>query len=105
MSLTIDKFFDALEAAHASTGHGGRNRTIAVAHRYQNLTLSVVKAYLSLCLICHEKKSLPLKGIVTKPIVIDQYIEKMQIDLIDMQSKPDGKLKCVSIPSSQCSFA
>lgn len=88
--LTIEEVFEALEAPHVSTGHGGRDRMMAIAHRYQNLTRCMVEIYLSLCIICHEKKSLLLKGIVTKPMVMDHYMEKMQIHLIDMQSKPDG---------------
>ena len=91
--LTIDEVFETLEAAHSSTGHGGRNKMMAVFRHYQNVTRSMIETYLSLCLICHEKKSLPLKGIVTKPIVMNHYGEKMQIDLIDMQSKPDSEFK------------
>ena len=93
--LTIDEIFDALDAAHASTGHGGRDRMMHVSRHYQNLTRSMVEIYLSLCLICHEKKSLSNKGIVTKPMLMERYLEKMQIDLVDMQSKPDGQFKWI----------
>ena len=95
--LTVDEVFETLQAAHSSTGHGGRDRMMAVSNRYQNITRTMVEIYLSLCLLCHEKKSLPLKGIVTKPIVMDHYMEKMQIDLIDMQSKPDGEFKWILV--------
>lgn len=95
--LTIDEVFETLEAAHSSTGHGGRDRMLAVLQHYQNVTRVMVEIYLSLCLICHKKKSLPLKGIVTKPIVMNHYLEKMQIDLVDMQSKPDGEFKWILV--------
>lgn len=85
--LTIEETFEALESAHASTEHGRRTKMIAIGDRFENVTRSLIEIYLKHCRICYDNKPLSQKKQVTNPIVMNHYGEKMQMDLIDLQSK------------------
>lgn len=95
--LTLDEMFDILVATHTSTGHGRRQKMIAMASGYENISRSLIEIFLNNCMLCHEKKSLTKKTIVSLPMVMHHYIEKMQMELIDMQSKPDGEFKWILV--------
>lgn len=51
--------------------------------------------YLKCCPICTRKKRIPQAGLVVKPILTSTFNERCQVDLIDLQSVPDGSYKWV----------
>jgi transposase InsO family protein len=56
-----------------------------------------------MCLECAQKKSRPRSGIVVKPIITEKYGQRTQVDLVDMQSSPDGNYKYILNVQDHCS--
>ncbi|KAI6648407.1 hypothetical protein LOD99_14085 [Oopsacas minuta] len=92
----FEELFDIIHAAHLSTGHSGK---ILMEHKlsedYANITREHICTYLQLCEKCQLKKSKVRKSLVVKPIISNQLNSRCQVDLIDMQSQPDGKYKYI----------
>jgi hypothetical protein len=49
------------------------------------------------CENCNMKKKHISKGVVVNPILSKEFNSRGQVDLIDFQSNPDGKYKCVMV--------
>ena len=58
--------------------------------KYCNITRQVIHLYLALCEHCQLKKKIPKRGLVVRPIFSHYMNSWCQVDLIDMQSEPDG---------------
>ena len=54
-------------------------------------------ALLSLCVLFLKKSKVPKKGLVIKPVISTEMSSRAQVDLIDMQSQPDGDLKWILV--------
>ena len=79
--------------SHAETGHGGEKVTLAkIKGLYNNIPMAVVKEYISRCEICCEKKRKreTAPGMVFKPIVVEDFNDRAQIDLVNYQTSSDG---------------
>ena len=84
--------------AHLAIGHGGRNRMIKETQtKYKNITAESIMLYLRLCVPCLKKSKVPMKGLVIKPMIFSEMNSRAQVDLIDMQSQPDGDLKWILV--------
>lgn len=93
---SVEKFFDIIHNAHLNTGHGGRNRIMKeINENYKNITIEAVMLYLSLCEPCQKKAKGKKKGLVVKSILASELNSRCQIDLIDLQTQPDGDYKFV----------
>ena len=66
-----------------------------LATKYANVTTEQINIYHSFCETCALKKSKARRGVVVKPILTQNVMSKGQVDLIDMQSQPDGELKFI----------
>ena len=96
--LVIEEIYDVINTAHASCGHSGRDRIrYALKDRYANITYDMIIEYLKDCEACQAKKSIPSAGIVVKPMVQNGYLERAQVDLIDVQARPDGQFKWILV--------
>lgn len=62
---------------------------------WTNVIRLVIKLYLSLWKTCALAKKISSKGLVTKPIISRSMNSRCQVDLIDMQSRPDGEYKWI----------
>jgi len=58
--------------------------------KYCNVPRQVIDLYLALCEQCQLKKKTPKRGLVARPILSHYMNSRCQVDLIDMQSEPDG---------------
>ena len=58
--------------------------------KYCNITRQVIDLYLALCEHCQLKEKTPKRGSVARPILSHYMNSRYQVDLIDMQSEPDG---------------
>lgn len=93
--LSIGEIYDVINTAHASSGHGGRDRMRhALKDQYANVTYDMILEFLKHCEACQSKKS---SGFVVKPIIETGYLKRVQVDLIDMQSRPDGQFKWILV--------
>lgn len=93
-----EDMFDILHEIHVSVGHGGRNRMVNEAQKkYKNITQEAIMIYLRLCKSCQMKLKSGKKGIVVKPILSNEMNSRCQVDLIDMQTNPDGNYKFILV--------
>ncbi|XP_047505092.1 KRAB-A domain-containing protein 2-like [Pieris napi] len=96
--VTNDEMFDILHETHLAVGHGGKHRMEKECKKkYKNITQEVIKLYLRLCEPCQKKLKSAKKGIVVKPLVSTEMNSRCQVDLIDMQSNPDGDFKFIMV--------
>ena len=66
--------------------------------KYANITREVVELYKSLCIECAKKRKRPtVKGVVVRPILSNDYGSRGQVDLIDMQSMPNGNREWIMV--------
>lgn len=90
--------FDKLLEKHLATGHGGRDRLVEeLKTKYSGITQDSVATFLSLCEACQLKRKQPKKGLVVKPILANAMNSRCQVDLIDMQTQPDGEFKFIMV--------
>ncbi|XP_059152523.1 KRAB-A domain-containing protein 2-like [Physella acuta] len=91
-----EELFDLINETHLKIGHGGRTRMEKeLKRKYKNITKEIITMYLRLCKPCQTKLSNPKKGLVSKPLIFKEFNSRCQVDLIDMQSNPDGKYKFI----------
>lgn len=96
--VPIEQMYDKILEKHVSTGHGGRDRLEnELATHYCGITREAIKLFLSLCSQCQLKRKQPKRGLVVKPIVSNQMNSRCQVDLIDMQSQPDGEYRFIFV--------
>ncbi|XP_063850958.1 KRAB-A domain-containing protein 2-like [Scylla paramamosain] len=90
--VCAEDVFDVIDAIHRARGHGGRTIVFReTSEKYANVSRSQIELYLQFCEECHLKKSTVRKSVTVKPIVSNSMNSRAQVDLIDMQSQPDGK--------------
>ena len=53
--------------------------------------------YFGLSIPCLKKSKVPKKGLVVTPMIFSEMNSRAQVDLIDMQSQPDGELKWILV--------
>uniref|UniRef100_A0A8C0VXM4 SCAN domain-containing protein 3 n=1 Tax=Castor canadensis TaxID=51338 RepID=A0A8C0VXM4_CASCN len=92
--LHSEDVFDILHDTHLSIGHGGCARMEKVLQaKYKNITKEAIMLYLTLCKPCQQKPSKFKRALTSKPI--KEINSRCQVDLIDMQSNPDGQYKFI----------
>lgn len=96
--VCFEDLFNVTHDAHIAVGHGGRTRMIKeLSRKYKNVTVETIVTYLRLCETCQKKQKILKKGIVVKPILHSELNSRCQVDLIDMQSNPDGDMKFIML--------
>ena len=95
----IDETYDIIKRAHIATGYGGHDKMMKVLiPKYANVTRDVVELYKTLCITCMKKRKRPTtKGVVVRPILTSDYGSRGQVDLVDMQSMPNGTYKWIMV--------
>ena len=96
---TIEDTYDIISKAHIATGHGGRDRMLKhLNQKYANITTEAVELFKLYCIVCQEKRKRPkTTGVVVKPILSREFNSRGQVDLIDMQSAPQGRFKWIMV--------
>ncbi|CAF1333678.1 unnamed protein product, partial [Didymodactylos carnosus] len=84
-----EALFTVIKECHESISHGGRDKTLSeINSHYSWVPKVVVEIYLKSCVACQVRK--PLKQpVVSKPIISLGVMTRLQIDLIDMRTRPD----------------
>lgn len=96
--LSADEMYDVIDAAHVAVGHGGRDRMLAeTSKKFANVTKEMICLFLSMCVVCQQKKTKRKRGLVSKPILHSEMNSRCQVDLIDFQTQPDGKFKFIMV--------
>ncbi|KAL0808279.1 hypothetical protein ABMA28_012774 [Loxostege sticticalis] len=93
--IPSENYYDTLLETHLATGHGGRDKMIHALKDKKIVPQFAIKIFASLCKTCMTKKSFPKSGIVIRPLVTNDFNKRGQMDLIDLQSAPDGDFKWI----------
>jgi len=97
--VTIEDSYDIIKRAHIATGYGGRDRMKCnLGAKYANITKEALELFKSYCITCQEKrKRNKTAGIVVKPLLSSEFNSRRQVDLVDMQSLPQGQFKWIML--------
>ena len=84
-----EAFYKIIHDAHIAVAHGGREKTYSeIVSQYSWLPRYYIEIFLKQCLPCQTRK--PIKHHVTsKPIISLGVMRRLQIDLIDMRTRPN----------------
>ena len=95
----IEDTYDIISKAHIATGHGGCDRMLKhLRQKYANITTDTVDLFKSYCVVCQEKRKRPeTTAVVVKPILSSKFNSHGQVDLVDMQSSPQGQFKWIMV--------
>ncbi|CAF1363369.1 unnamed protein product [Adineta steineri] len=86
---TYETYYNVIGEAHASISHGGRDKTsFELNSHYSWIPRFAIEIFLKQCIHCQTRK--PLKQhVVAKPIISLGVMTRLQVDLIDMRTRPD----------------
>ncbi|XP_071132787.1 KRAB-A domain-containing protein 2-like [Mytilus edulis] len=94
--VSLEETFDVIKKSHSALNHAGRDKMQKKLNKKNaNVTLSAINLYKSMCEECQLRRKNPAKGVVVKPILSKEFNSRGQVDLIDMQSMPDGDFKFI----------
>ena len=89
--------FDIIDRCHHQIAHGKTFLTWKrVNQYYSNISQEMIREYINLCTICSTQESAKSKRMrKLKPILTKTFNDRGQVDLVDMQSTPDGEYKWI----------
>ncbi|CAM4764615.1 unnamed protein product [Rotaria magnacalcarata] len=88
--ITYEQLYVTIKECHERVEHHGRDKTCKeIKQQYRWIPFDVVVIFLSQCDVCWNRKAFP-KPIADKPITSISFLTRIQMDLIDMRSIPDG---------------
>ncbi|KAK7601712.1 hypothetical protein V9T40_009153 [Parthenolecanium corni] len=94
--LHADEIFDELDKLLSKIGHGGRDRMKSEAKQmFSNVSRTTIIDFIVGCEHCKKKKGRKRKGLVVRPIIHSNMNSRGQLDLIDLQSNPDGEYRFI----------
>lgn len=95
--VAFENFFSTLDKVHTSTGHGKRDKMINALKTQFHIPRPFVEHFLTLCEVCQTAGRFPRQGIVVKPIVSSAYLSRGQVDLVNLETCPDGIFKYLMV--------
>lgn len=93
--VTKEDMFDVISRCHEQVGHSGRDKTWnELRSNYSWVKQHVVELFLKTCTACTQRQPVkqPAAG---KPMITLGFLLRVQIDLIDFRSRPDGDYKWI----------
>ena len=95
--VCLEEMFDACKEIHKKVGFTGRSAMEPMAKQfYSKVTRPIIEIFLNYSKEYHLKRKKAVNhGLVVKPIISSYYNSRMQIDLVDFQSLPDGEHKWI----------
>ena len=97
--VPLEEMYDVLLEVHTNLGHRGRDAMLKeVSNKYANITRQVIELFLKNCHQCIlNQRRKATTGIVVKPILSQEFNDRAQVDLIDMQSMSDDGYKWILV--------
>ncbi|KAJ8676897.1 hypothetical protein QAD02_012684 [Eretmocerus hayati] len=89
----IEEYYPKLWEAHQQNGHGGRDRMYYYLKTKWQIPTTACEIFITCCESCTRKKPVAQKGVVSQPIIPYSFNARVQMDLIDYQSCPDGEFR------------
>ncbi|CAF4134003.1 unnamed protein product [Rotaria magnacalcarata] len=91
----VEHYYQILQEAHLKTGHGGRDKMRhEITQHYYWIPSKIIDSFLSTCMSCQVRRPLKLHVIPTAIISLG-FMTRLQMDLIDMRTRPDGEFKWI----------
>ena len=90
-----ESMFETLVKCHERVGHSGRRKTWdEVKKNYAGIRFDVIPLFLSTCKQCNERR--PAKNPPSgRPMIALGFLTRVQMDLIDFSSRPDGDYRYI----------
>ena len=90
-----ESMFETLIKCHERVGHSGRRKTWdEVKKNYAGIRFDVIPLFLSTCKQCNERR--PAKNPPSgRPMIALGFLTRVQMDLIDFSSRPDGDYRYI----------
>ncbi|CAF4642428.1 unnamed protein product, partial [Rotaria socialis] len=91
----VENYYQILQEAHVKTGHGGRDKMRhEVMQHYIWIPSKIIDTFLTTCVSCQVRR--PIKShVIPTAIVSLGFMTRLQMDLIDMRTRPDGEFKWI----------
>ncbi len=79
--------FNVIHKAHSRQGHLKVDKTLANCTMFYSPTYELCKLFVNNCFVCHERHpNVPARKGAKKPILSSEFWDRIQVDLIDMQT-------------------
>jgi hypothetical protein len=92
--VVIESYFIVLKNTHENTGHGARDKMrYEINQHYYWLPSQVIDLFLQCCSSCQVRKY--IKTPVSTAIVSVGFLTRLQIDLIDLRTRPDKEFQWI----------
>ena len=93
--VTRDEVFNVIHKCHLIIEHSGRDKTLhEVKKSYAGIRFPLIDLYIEACTTCFTRKPLK-KPIAGKPIIALGFLTRVQVDLIDMTSRPGNDFRYI----------
>ena len=86
--VPVEDVWDEINTSHTNCGHGGEKRTsydIRKSRGIMNIPLHIIKLFIAKCSSCLKKKISKGPRVINS-ILTNDFLERAQVDLIDMNS-------------------
>ena len=93
---TKSRALNVMQLLHRETGHAGEHKTLKkIKVIYDNITRNLVGMFVMQCEQCCEKRKRKetASGVVVKPTLVKEFNERGQVDLMNMESNPNGEFR------------
>ena len=93
--VVVESYFTILKSIHETSGHGGRDKMrFELNQHYYWLPSYVIDLFLQCCSSCQIRKSFK-KPVVSTAIISVGFLTRLQMDLIDLRTRPDKDFQWV----------
>ena len=94
-AIFINIIDNVIHRCHSLVGHSGRDKTWAkVKDNYSRVPHGLIKTFLKTCVTCVPRAKVK-KAPCGRPIISSRFLQRLQMDLIDFTSQPDGDMKWI----------
>ncbi|CAF2120259.1 unnamed protein product [Rotaria magnacalcarata] len=95
--VIYENLYEKIKECHEKVGHRGRDKTwLEVKKQYAWIPMDSVKIFVSQCDICSKRNAEAFLGpLAEKPTDSYVYLNRLQMDLLDMQNISDGEYKWI----------
>ncbi|CAF4558114.1 unnamed protein product [Rotaria sp. Silwood2] len=93
--VTVESYYTVLNDVHEKTGHGSRDKMRhEVSQHYYWIPSTIIDLYLTCCVACQLRKSVK-SHVVSTAIISLGFLTRLQMDLIDLRTRPDGEYQWI----------
>ena len=95
--VSTDKVYDIVQQVHSNElKHSGYKKVLdMVQKQYYGITRSYVQEFCTTCPTCQLSQPQTTKAPL-KPIIENNFLQRLQMDLIDMRNTPDGEFHYIA---------